>query len=278
MYGNIFLLGSTGLVMEISEMSETAMSESPSPEISVAPVIPNPTARPTKEHWGQFGIKQLVAVAGIIAAAAVAYVVGRYKAEQTQSPSPAPVLASATVLVDQKDKAEIESLKRAQADLATKLRQAQTDLASERAKWDSFNRQPVDRRKVKSDNITATSTTGPALAAGPGAHDISQTINQFGQPLRHLTDEDRQTIRDTLPDVPKDAKLSIGAPIGDSEAIAYANEIYRFVQAIGFKNFDINSLTRSAVAYTMVALPSPPRFSFVKQTEGTYEILVHQQR
>jgi hypothetical protein len=47
-------------------------------------------------------------------------------------------------------------------------------------------------------------------------------------------------------------RVGISVPIADSEASAYGNEIYAFVQASGFGKFDINSVTRSAVAVGMI--------------------------
>jgi hypothetical protein len=254
------------------------MAEDQSPELSIASAVPNPTAPHTKEHWGQFGIKQLVAITGIIAATIVAYAVGRHRAEQTQPLPTAPATAPSTELIDQKDR-EIDSLKRDKADLATKLQEARIELNAERAKENSLKR-PPDRRRLTtgpSGIVTATSASGPALAAGPGAHDISQTINQFGHPPRHLTDEDRRAL--LAFSIPKEAAVVIGAPMGDSEAAGYGEEVCSFMKAVGYTNFKINNLTGSAVAPSIRALPSPPMFSFQKDpVEGTYNILIHQQR
>jgi hypothetical protein len=267
-------------------MEQPPRSPEPAPHtVNLSVAMPPPQtaqapspAPPTKEHWGQFGIKQLVTVTGfIVAALAASYAVGRHSAQQPQPPSTALVPAPSTTFSDQKDK-EIDSLKRDKADLATKLQQVQSDLAAERGNL--LSRRPPERKRLKlgpSENVTATSASGPALAAGPGAHDISQTINQFGHPPRHLTDEDRQLIISFS--IPKDAPVIIGAPMGDSEAAGYAEEIYSFMKAIGYTNFKINNLTGSAVGPSIRALPSPPMFSFQKDpTEGTYNILVHQQR
>lgn len=105
----------------------------------------------------------------------------------------------------------------------------------------------------------------------------SQQNNYYETPQRHLTDEERQAIRATLAQLPKDASVTIAATMGDGEAINYAREIFAFMQSIGFTNFKVNSLTGSPVAWTVLSLPSPPRLSLLKSPDdGSYQITVHQ--
>ena len=128
----------------------------------------------------------------------------------------------------------------------------------------------------KCADVAATSESGAAMAVGAGAHDITQATYQVGHQTRHVTDEDRQRIRAALAMLPEGAIVGIAAPFGVDDAFSYGTEIYDFMRSAGWKSFNINNLTGSAVAHSTVVLPGPPSFSFQKLPDGTYDITIHQ--
>ena len=108
---------------------------------------------------------------------------------------------------------------------------------------------------------------------GDGAHDNSMTILNARPAPRHLTDEDRQLI--LAVSIPKEAPLTIGAPIGDSEAASYGEEVYLFMKSVGYRNFKINNLSGSVMKRKA---PSGQTFAYpanVQLSEGHRGELQH---